>query len=104
VPLSLHGDGTPGMGVGKAWSKMIDVWSWTSLLCKGNSQLTMFFIWCVHAVLRGVDAGHHTLQTAFRKMRWSFDALAEGKWPQFDWNNVKIVSSKAHGLSHRVCI
>ena len=32
IPLAIHGDGTPVTGVGKAWSKQYDVWSWCSLL------------------------------------------------------------------------
>ena len=32
IPLILYGDGTPGMGVGKAWSKMVDMWSWASVV------------------------------------------------------------------------
>ena len=95
VPLSLHGDGTPAMGVGKSWSKMMDIWTWTSLLVKGRSQLTMFLIFCVHASLRSVAAGHNTLEIAFKKMRWSFDALWEGRWPRFDWNNNPMRYSKA---------
>ena len=95
VPLCLHGDGTPAMGVGKSWSKQMDVWSWRSLLCKGPSLLTMILIFCVHASLRCVEEGHHTLETAFKKMRWSFDALYEGVWPKFDWLNNKLHYAKA---------
>ena len=96
VPLRLHGDGTPAMGVGKAWGKMIDVWSWTSILCRGTTQLTIFLIYCVHAALRSAKEGHNTLEVAFRKMVWSFDALWEGTWPVFDWNNVRMNYAKAH--------
>ena len=32
IPLSIHGDGTPVVGIGKAWGKLLDIWSWQSLL------------------------------------------------------------------------
>ena len=38
VPISLHGDGTPVSGIGKAWSKSVDIWSWTSLVARGGSN------------------------------------------------------------------
>ena len=98
IPLSLHGDGTPAMGVGKAWGKLIDIWSWSSLLVTGRSNLTIFLIFCVHSVLRSVEAGHNTLETAFQKMTWSFNALWEGKWPSFDWSNRKLLYAKASCL------
>ena len=33
TPTFLHGDGVPVVGVGKAWSKLVDVWSW-AVCCK----------------------------------------------------------------------
>ena len=96
IPLTLHGDGPPCMGLGKAWGKMIDIWSWSSMLVLGSSNLTFFLIWCVHAVLRSVREGHCTLDVAFKKMVWSFTALYEGRWPIKDWNGVKILGSQAN--------
>ena len=52
VPLQVHGDGTPAMGIGKAWGKSIDAWSWSSCLVAAESQLSIFLIYCVHACLR----------------------------------------------------
>ena len=34
VPLQLYGDGTPAVGVGKAWSKMVTGITWSSALKK----------------------------------------------------------------------
>ena len=39
VPLGLHGDGTPVEGIGKAWSKMVDCFSISSVLVIGPSGL-----------------------------------------------------------------
>lgn len=95
VPLSLHGDGTPAMGVGKAWSKMIDVWSWSSVLVTGPTVLNVFFIFCVHTVLQCTREGHDTLGVCFKKMVWSFTCLWNGTWPTTDWNGMPIHDSRA---------
>ena len=84
VPLGLHGDGTPAMGSGKSWSQNVDIWSWTSLLINAPSQISIYFIWLVHATLRTGE----TLDLAFKKMAWSFNALWACRWPSHDWNDV----------------
>ena len=43
IPFAIHGDGTPIQGIGKAWSKMVDVWSWQSLLCRSSTNLLECF-------------------------------------------------------------
>ena len=42
-----------------------------------------------------MEAGHVTLEVAFRKMVWSFNALYEGRWPKFDWDNNPMSYEKA---------
>ena len=37
IPIALHGDGVPVVGVGKSWSKSCDVYSWCSLLGGGRT-------------------------------------------------------------------
>ena len=50
VPISIHGDGVATTGVGKAWAKMCDVVSWTSLLPeKGSSIIGHFNHLFLHA-------------------------------------------------------
>ena len=45
VPLSLHGDGTPALGVGKSWGQMADFFSWSSLLAWcGRSELLRYLV------------------------------------------------------------
>eukprot|EP00969_Alexandrium_andersonii_P303175 13401228-Alexandrium_andersonii.AAC.1 len=38
IPISLHGDGVPAIGVGKAGSKSYDCYSWQSLLAHGSTS------------------------------------------------------------------
>lgn len=95
IPLTLHGDGTPAMGVGKGWSKLIDIWSWSSILVTGPTVLNVFLIFCVHTILQCTRAGHDTLTTCYKKLTWSFTCLWEGKWPTHDWNGSPIRDARA---------
>ena len=51
IPIALHGDGVPVTGVGKAWSKSVEIYSWSSCLSGGNIVLSNFMVWLVHKVL-----------------------------------------------------
>ena len=44
----------------------------------------------------------HTMNVAFDRMRWSFAALLEGKWPAVDWLGTPIDYSKRIGEAHGV--
>ena len=82
------------MGIGKAWGKIVDVWSWSSILAKSvRSKLSCFLIFAILAVMRTAES----LEVAFRKMRWSFDALYEGRWPTRDWDDKPMFYEKAWG-------
>ena len=96
VPLAIHGDGTPVVGIGKAWGRLMNIWSWTSLLCfSAPTILRNFLIFCIHQILQSPRAGHHTLDVVFRKMAWSFKWLWLGKWPTHDWDGHPLSYSKA---------
>eukprot|EP00969_Alexandrium_andersonii_P195699 8645728-Alexandrium_andersonii.AAC.1 len=56
IPLALHGDGVPVSGVGKAWSKSLDVYSWCSLLGKGCTVQSNYIIVALFTKL-AVQAG-----------------------------------------------
>ncbi|HIF94878.1 MAG TPA: hypothetical protein EYQ60_17410 [Myxococcales bacterium] len=86
IPLTLHGDGTPVVGIGKAWGRLMDIWSWTSILATGPTILRAFMVFCLHTAIQCVRAGHNTLDVVFKKMAWSFTAMWVGKWPTHDWN------------------
>ena len=59
VPLALHGDGTPVSGIGKAWSRLMDIYSFTSLMAAGA---TLFFyvhdICSLYTAANQVKHGH----------------------------------------------
>ena len=84
LPLALHGDAVPTVGLGKVWAKLLQTFSWHCMLCRGGSKASLFLVWSFfeHLLLAG-DNG--TLDTFFRILKWSFTALYHGKWPSHDW-------------------
>ena len=95
IPLRLHGDGTPASGIGKAWSKMVDVFSVSSMLVFGSSMLHNFMVWMVHQSLICSVAAHHTMNEFWRHLKWSLEALAIGRWPTHDVTGRRINSPQA---------
>ena len=44
IPLILHSDGVPCMGIGKSWSKVFDIYSWGSMLpTSGDTSRSLFW-------------------------------------------------------------
>ena len=93
LPLTMHGDEVPCMGIGKIWSRSVLNFSWCSLLANamgGKMADIMQYIWgcfekfCVETS----DNDLGTMDTFYRILAWSFQALAEGVWPQKDWRGV----------------
>lgn len=95
IPLRLHGDGTPASGVGKSWGKLVDIFSLSSMLVFGSSQLHNFMIWMVHQSLLCWLDQHHTMNKFWKVFAWSMTALKEGRWPTKDAWNKPIHSSMA---------
>ena len=38
IPLGIHWDGVPVIGIGKGWTRMMTMFSWSSLLAKGLTK------------------------------------------------------------------
>ncbi len=92
IPLSLHGDGTPSMGVGKSWGKVADFFSWASLLVTcGHSEMNRFLIYTINAHLRGTA---QAMSVVFKAMVWSLEALLDRRWPAKNWLGATIDYSK----------
>lgn len=81
IPLALHGDGVPITGVGKVWSKIMTNYSWYSLVGTGNTASLLMWVWGFFDKLMVGDQTTGTLFEFYSLMKWSFEALAEGKWP-----------------------
>ena len=84
VPIAVHGDGVPIVGVGKAWSRMMTHYSWYSLIGQGKTSSTLMWIWAFYDRLKVGDVTHGTLHEFYKILHWSFLCLAEGKWPSHD--------------------
>lgn len=96
VPIGIHGDEVPVMGVGKIWCRSVLAFSWFSLLASAAGQgfeRTNILIWGVFEKFRLPD-GHDgdnslgTMQFFWKIMQWSFDNMMNGKWPHRDWRGV----------------
>ena len=60
IPLKIHGDGTPVTGLGKGWSKMVDIFSVSSILITGPTVLRNFMLFMMFQHLLCRDQDHCT--------------------------------------------
>ena len=84
VPILLHGDGVPIVGIGKGWSKIATIFSWCSMLTAPSTKESMRFIWGAFDKLckpDGDDGSFGTFTTFFQVLCWSLQCLYSGKWP-----------------------
>lgn len=88
VPILMHGDGVPIVGIGKGWSKNATVFSWASMLVHSATKEGMRFIWgAFDKLCKPDDAETGAIGTFFQFFRiltWSLRCLYEGKFPQRD--------------------
>jgi hypothetical protein len=83
IPLALHGDGVPVIGVGKPSVKSLEVLSFQSIFTdilssmRSKQLISMMFSknMCTDSELE-----------VWRILLWSFHWLAEGVWPPVGWN------------------
>ena len=97
VPLSLHGDGVAALAVGASWQKTVETFSWSSIT--GIGTLTLFMNYLIICFIKSMAcATGDTRKMIFRIMRWSFECLYEGKWPELDWFGQKIRKGSRWGI------
>ena len=91
VPIGIHGDEVPVVGVGKVWAKVFLTFQWYSLMAAATARSTtdlMMWIWgvwerfCIPGELGTIDSFMVILV-------WSLHALFLGKWPSHDWRGVQ---------------
>ena len=93
VPLALHGDGTPVIGIGKIWSRQLTTWSWNSLLGKGTTKSMQIQIWSMF----DETASSTTLSEFWTILAWSFKWLQQGLWPTENHRGQKYATSSEAG-------
>ena len=84
IPISIHGDGVPVSGLGRTYAKNVYVYTWCSLLGKGNTLDWNFLIWLCYKQYMCTSAPHKTMDTFFKHLRWSLYWLWLGQWPTRD--------------------
>ena len=79
APLGLHGDAGAF-----AKKQSLFVLTWNGLVAQGRTRQTRF----VMAVFKKTELcpDGSTLDAIWKALAWSFNALAEGKWPTEDWD------------------
>ena len=78
VPLALHGDGTPVVGIGKIWSRQLTIYSFNSLLGHGATKDMQLHVWSCFDEC----CGPSTTDEFFYILSWSLEALQKGRWPE----------------------
>ena len=101
IPLGLHGDEVPVLGTGKIWCKCALVFSWFCIMAAAGGagyQDAHLYIWGIFEkyVVPAAGSVLGTMEVFWKIMKWSFSALASGKYPMLDWQGQPFpVGSKA---------
>lgn len=82
VPISVHGDGVAVSGMGKSWSRSVDVYSWASMLATGETIVSNYLIYCMYPKLMTTEA----VDKFWKIVQWSLYWLFIGRWPRKDVN------------------
>jgi hypothetical protein len=85
VPLALHGDGTPVIGIGKIWPRQLTTWSWNSLLGRGSTKSMQIQIWSMF----DETASSTTVSEFWAILAWSLKWLQQGIWPTESYKGQK---------------
>ena len=88
IPFSIHGDGIPVIRVGKPGSESLECISIQSLLGFGPTLQVKFLLYAMFENNK-VKAGpgiQPSIDTVWKMIAWSLDALYNGEFPKFDWN------------------
>eukprot|EP00974_Lingulodinium_polyedra_P004975 467644-Lingulodinium_polyedra.AAC.1 len=81
IPVMLHGDAVPVVGVGKAGTKSMDNISWHPLLAQGNTLAIKLLILSIFENCKTEEAKVGMWEV----IMWSFKALFRGTHPAEDW-------------------
>ena len=96
-PVWFHGDGVACVGLGKAWHKLFNCFSFGNMLKNGPSFTISFLSWLVFTASCTIQEDQHTMNFYWKLMHWSFYWLFEGLWPDRDWNGDMYSPTSAAG-------
>lgn len=95
IPITVHGDGVAVSGVGRSWSKTVDVYSWSSMLGRGTTLQTNFLSWMMYWKLRVDNPDMDCFAKLSKLFVWSLYWLFLGVWPKRDVGGAPINDSKS---------
>jgi len=78
-------------GIGKSWGRSGDFWQWSSILSTAPSKLSVFLIWSISSTLKTAMS----LRKGLRILNWSFKALWDGTFPEYNWDGSKLDDPRA---------
>jgi hypothetical protein len=85
IPIAVHGDGVPITGIGRSWSKSMDIWSWSSCLVSTPTLLSHFLIIGLYSLMLSKIPEGMTEEVFYKALMWSLLWAYRGKWPDTDW-------------------
>ena len=99
IPIGLHGDEVPLTGKGKVWSKSLLTFEWCSLLGRGATTESVFWIWGMFEKLmtETADGTLGSLDQFFEILHWSLLWLWKGCWPTHDHTGKKYARNTEQG-------
>lgn len=98
LPISLHGDAVPAVGVGKSGSKSFDAYSWQSVLSHGPTSNIKNFIFGIFEDAKVPDV---TMDQCWATLLWSLKTAFEGVWPTHDVDGISYTTYPAHSMERR---
>ena len=81
IPISIHGDAVPCVGIGRSNTKSFDCYSWQSILSVGSSSEIKQYTFGIFEdckVVPSPDSSACSMQSLWRAALWSFLAAYEG--------------------------
>ena len=84
IPIKLHGDGVPVVGVSRAWCKSANVLEWSGLLAPGSTIDTLWPIYILYPLLAVALAAANTKEMLYKEVLWSLHWLWLGEYPTTD--------------------
>lgn len=88
---------SPCAGIGKSWSKSVDIFSWTSILDRGALIQRVFMLFLIHKLLACKAGPNHTMNEFWKHLVWSFTWLQRGQWPDRDADGKMYVRGTPEG-------
>ena len=103
IPLSMHGDGTNVISIGKKSAKHMDTLSWSGLLDKSNKAASVNdCIVFVFQLSQLAEITRNTMDEIWSCICWSCTWLYRGRHPDRDWRGRMFDESDGEWLLNRL--